>query len=148
LVLRILVLDSLNDNLPGREVDLPRESLGLFRTAAELQRNGNTKLALEKFEQLAKNHPDSIAVLTSLAGLYWETESLELALLKLESVVNLEEDYEPASVAMFHCLWELERFDEAFSEAKRFCKLGYSLSDDGINLRHHHKTQATYLSVL
>jgi len=38
-------------------------------------------------------------------------------------VLQIDTDYERASIGLFHALWSQGRFDDAFEEAKRFVLL-------------------------
>ncbi len=63
--------------------------------------------------------PDSPIILAQLADVEWETGNLNEAVGYFKKAATLRPASETISLGLFHCLWELDRTDEAFDEMRR-----------------------------
>lgn len=72
--------------------------------------------------KLSDELPQSATVAIVLGDTYWDLGELDHALPWFLKAGDLKPSNELASLALFHCLWEMGRTDDAFDEMRRFLK--------------------------
>jgi tetratricopeptide (TPR) repeat protein len=93
----------------------------LFEMGILLRDQGDYEGACRTFSQFIQNYPDDFAgYLLKGSILLYKMNLVDEALICFEKAVELNPKSELASVALFHCLWEKGRTDDAFEEAKRY----------------------------
>lgn len=91
-----------------------------FTAAQKLRERGDFQAAKEILLDLSKKNPKSPAVFCVLGDIYWDMEFREEAIEAFRKAVHLSPKLEGPSLGLFHCLWQLTRYEEAFEEMKRF----------------------------
>lgn len=86
--------------------------------------------ACDLFVQLLEEKPESKIVLGMLSTCYFELEQYELAAKHAQRSVIVSPKSEVASLILFHSLWHIEQYDEAFDEMRRFMTLTSSAAYD------------------
>ncbi|MDQ4120420.1 MAG: tetratricopeptide repeat protein [Acidobacteriota bacterium] len=87
--------------------------------------------AIKILEKLNSDFPDNHAILLMLAGMYHLVDDWENCFIYSQKLVEISPNSERASVMLFHSLWGLKKFDDAFEEARRFVDLnGFSKEYD------------------
>lgn len=86
----------------------------------KLGKLGNTEAAKTALLDWVAKDPISAAVLAILGDRYWDVGPLEEAVKVFKHAVELWPELEAVSLGLFHCLWKLERKNEALDEVKRF----------------------------
>ncbi len=97
-----------------------------YARAYQLQQNGDLIGAAAVLRKLSDELPQSATVAMVLGKTYWDLGELDHALQWFLRAVDLEPSTELASLALFHCLWEMDRTDDAFDEMRRFLRDNYS----------------------
>jgi predicted Zn-dependent protease len=98
-----------------------------FNYAIKLWHNKKTNKALSILKSLEKEFPNQPTILGMIGAIYFSIKDWLNSSIYYEQTIKLSPKSELASIAFFHCLWNQERFDDAFSEASRFMKLtGFS----------------------
>ena len=98
-----------------------------FNRALDLWHEDNFLEALKILKNLSKEFPDQPAILGMIGAIYFSLEDWSNSIIYYRKTVEISPKSELASIAFFHCLWNHEEFDKAFSEANRFTKLnGFS----------------------
>ncbi len=93
----------------------------LFREAANLRDAGQPDQAIAKFEEiLARDPPRRAAILGPMGHIYFTLRNFDKALECYMEVVSLSPNSELGSLGLFHTLWSMGRYNDAFSEGKRF----------------------------
>jgi predicted Zn-dependent protease len=91
-----------------------------FSEAVKFKEAGQLKAAKELLIDLAQQDPKSTAILAVLGDVYWDLEELEEAISTFRRAIEIAPTLEAVSLGLFHCLWKLERREEAMEEIKRF----------------------------
>jgi predicted Zn-dependent protease len=99
----------------------------VFAEAVRLKKQGELLAAKEMLVSLAASSPHSVAVFAVLGDVYMEMGLLGEAISAFRSAVRLAPKLEGVSLALFHCLWKLNRRDEALEEVKRFMSVSDSV---------------------
>lgn len=98
-----------------------------FNDATRLWHDDKPYEAIQILENLYPDFPKQPAILGMLGAIYFSLKNWNTALVYYEKTVELSPKSELASIALFHCFWSQERFDEAIKEANRYTKLnGFS----------------------
>jgi tetratricopeptide (TPR) repeat protein len=92
----------------------------LLNEAVSLRDQGNLPGAKRVLERLLKLFPHEKAVLLVAGLFFWTNGPLTKSRRIFQKATELFPDSGLASISYFHVLWKLERFDDAFEEAKRF----------------------------
>lgn len=98
----------------------------MFQKAIDLRDQKNYSEALkilQDIEDQCLNSPNFFAVSASIC---WELKQLDNSIKNFKEAIKLAPQSELVSLGLFHCLWELKRFDEAFEEMKRFSTISFS----------------------
>ncbi len=83
--------------------------------------------AIKILQKLEKQNPKQPIILGMIAAIYHELKDWTQCLIYSEKAAKFLPNSERFSTMLFHSLWNKERFDEAFEEAKRFINLnGFS----------------------
>ena len=99
----------------------------LFREATLLRDRDELNGARDLLEKaLSLNPPRRAPLLGTLAHVYFLKGDLEKARVCYEEATQLSPKSELGSLGYFHTLWNLELYDEAYQEAKRFLSLSES----------------------
>lgn len=93
-----------------------------YASAYQLRQNGDLHGAASVLRKLSGELPQSLAVALVLGKTYSDLGELDHALPWFLKAVDLKPSTELASLALFHCLWEMDRTDDAFDEMRRFLK--------------------------
>jgi predicted Zn-dependent protease len=91
-----------------------------FHEAVALKEEGDFDSARKILLKLHQDDPASAAILAVLGDVCWELQHLDEAISFFVEAVALKPTSETISLALFHCLWESKRTDDAFNEMKRF----------------------------
>jgi tetratricopeptide (TPR) repeat protein len=93
----------------------------MVQMALDLKNENNYAGAVKVLEELVGERPDS-AVGQGLLGSYYYMflHDGRKALPHLKIAVRLSPKKEKPSLALFHCLWSMDRVEEALEEIKRF----------------------------
>jgi tetratricopeptide (TPR) repeat protein len=91
-----------------------------FQAAVIAKDSGDLKTAREILSLVTFEDSNSSAILAVLADTHWELGDLEAAVDCFRKACKITPTLEAVSLGLFHCLWKLQRFDEAFEEVKRF----------------------------
>lgn len=107
-----------------------------FRTALlkakKLQNKGEISLAMDLLLDLANMYPHCKATFILLGNLYWGKDDLKQAQAYFRKAVELDPQWEIASLALYHTLWSNGLHEEALEEMKRFVQVGNSDEYDRI----------------
>jgi tetratricopeptide (TPR) repeat protein len=103
-----------------------------FMKSVNLYENGDLQGAIEVLERLVESNSNSAKLLATLANTYSEIGRNESALGYFHKAVQIEPQWEDASLGLFHCLWSLEKKEEALDEAKRFTAISSSKEYENI----------------
>lgn len=93
-----------------------------FASAYQLRLSGDSNGAASMLQKLSVELPGSAKVALTLGDTYSDLGELDHALPCFLKAVDLKPSSEIASLALFHCLWKMDRSDEAFEEMRRFMK--------------------------
>ena len=105
---------------------ISQEDKAIFAEANKLKNEDRYFEALELLKQLLPKYPDNFTLLTVAGHVNWELGNLEIAVELFQSAIKGNPDNEAVSLGLFHCLWELDRRDEALKEIRRFMTISYS----------------------
>lgn len=98
-----------------------------FNRALNLWHENKSDEAIRILKKLDKEFPNQPVIVKMIGAIYFSLEDWSNCIIYSEKNVALSPKSEHTSITFFHCLWNQERFDEAFEEAKRFIKLnGFS----------------------
>lgn len=101
-------------------------SKNMFTKAVGLREKGQFRSAIALLEDLSKLEPDNAAVFGTLGHAYWNVCDYDKACAAFRSAIEEEPLSEAYSLGLFHCLWALEKHDDAFEEIKRFTNFTHS----------------------
>ena len=107
-----------------RSLDDPERKL--FDQAVAMKIAGDLDGAIAIFRQLDEKKPNCALYKAQLGNASWSKQDIEAALRYFREAIRLAPSWEPASLGLFHVLWENDRKDEAFEEIKRFQTVSYS----------------------
>ena len=106
----------------------------LLKQAVLLRDHGNLQASLKILQRLLKMYPEDKAVLLVAGVYFWDYGPLADAEQTFRVATRLFPESGLASTSLFLVLWNLERFDNAFEEAKRFLsEYDYDLYLDILN---------------
>lgn len=112
-----------------------------FEAALQARDEGRLDEADRRLLELGNENPEDLAIALVRAGVLFKMEKFNEAWDLFGGIVRSRPDTELASRGLFHSLWKLGRYDEAFEEMKRFLSIADSegylelLSDLKQNLR-------------
>lgn len=92
-----------------------------FDEAIKASTSDRLRLAISTLKKLAREHPNQGPLHWYLgAVLHYQADKPGQALQHFQRAVELNPKSARASKGLFHCLWDLDRVDEALREIKRF----------------------------
>ena len=94
--------------------------------ATQLANDGDFEAALELIERTKENAPSDPRVLRTLAGTLFRAQKYEEGVRAAQHATQVTPDSEISSLSLFHCLWNLDRQEEAKAEAARFLSVSSS----------------------
>ncbi len=97
-----------------------------FSKAKELSRKNDLVGTLRIMQDLVQASPNSFIFRAALANTLWNLGDTEKALPEFHKAGVLDPLNEAVSLSIFHCLWGLNRNEEAFDEMKRFLAISDS----------------------
>lgn len=128
---RTLRESSTLDELLRRRPDVGRR----LDEAIAASNSGQVTKSLAILKELVDEHPDQGPLQWYLAGtLQYRASDPAAALPHYQRAVALHPRTERASKGLFHCLWDLDRIDEALGEIKRFQQLTHWKCKDYIEI--------------
>ena len=92
----------------------------MFSQAVSLKEQGDMIAAKDVLISLVELDPESTAAVLILGDVYQSLNRREDAIDAFRQAIELSPMLEAASLALFHCLWESGKRDEAMEELKRF----------------------------
>src|SRR5437762_954500 len=98
----------------------------LFSEAVQMKEKGELESSKQILFDLAQRDPESPAILAVLGDVCWDMRLLDEAVTAFQRAIELRPRVEGLSLALFHCLWELGRREEALEETKRFMSISDS----------------------
>jgi predicted Zn-dependent protease len=101
-----------------------------LRTVTEHANTGSFEQALALAMPLLDSHPNDARVLGVSAGVLWRAGRLEEAVGLFARAASASPKSELASLGLFHCLWGLNRPEEAKAEVARFLSIASSREYD------------------
>ncbi|HYP49439.1 MAG TPA: hypothetical protein VEQ34_00755, partial [Pyrinomonadaceae bacterium] len=78
---------------------------------------------IQILKNLDKKFPNQAAILGVIGGIYFSLRDWENSYIYYKKTAKLAPKSETASIALFHCLFELEKYDESLDEIKRFISI-------------------------
>lgn len=100
----------------------------VFDDAVEHKKRGELQKSKEILQELSRQNPETASILAVLGDVYWDLKEIEEAVGCFRKATLIKPLSETVSLALFHCLWNLGRRNEALDEAKRY--LNHSDSSD------------------
>jgi len=97
-----------------------------FSEAQERSKSNDLPGTLEALKSLVLQRPDSAMFSATYANTLKESGDLEGALHYFRRAVVIEPTKELYSLGLFHCLWRLEKREEALAEMRRFVSIAES----------------------
>ena len=97
-----------------------------FAKAKALSRRHDIPGVIKVMEELSVSYPDNAKIRAILANAYWDSADVSSSEREFRKAVELAPTLQIASLGLFHCLWDLNRRDEALAEMKRFMALADS----------------------
>ncbi|MEP1535139.1 MAG: hypothetical protein ABJZ56_20030 [Paracoccaceae bacterium] len=94
-----------------------------FEKAKEFSREGNLVGQLNIMEELVMSNPRSALFRAVLANTFWDLGNIVKAEGEFRHAIQLSPKSEKFSLALFHCLWEQNKKNDAFEERERFTSL-------------------------
>lgn len=105
--------------LPDLTSELERD----VDAAIDAWQSGLVSEAIAALSELARAHPEAPQV-HGLLGMYlWDNDQAGLGLPFLRRAVALAPDFEMASIALFHALYDIGAEEEAVAELQRFLEV-------------------------
>jgi predicted Zn-dependent protease len=93
----------------------------LFAEGIRLKRAGKPEEAAKRLEKAVSEFPDVVPLLGYLGGVYLhDLDQPAQSLPIYQRATQLRPKSKPASLGVFHSLWDLGRVDEALAEIKRY----------------------------
>lgn len=99
---------------------MKQELKDAFLRVKSLRDSGQLDIARKLLIALSKHDPKSPAIFSVMGDVCWEMGLQAEAANAFGRAISLAPTLEAASLGLFHCLWELGRYDEALREVKRF----------------------------
>jgi len=97
-----------------------------YEKALELRDAGKFQETFNILEPLLTKYSQNAGLIIIAADMSYELGNIEKAIELFKQTVSLKPKSETASLGLFHSLWKMKRFDEAFEEMKRFMSVSYS----------------------
>ena len=98
----------------------------LLDDAIAANRLGNRANAVKILKRLIVQDPSSAAANGYLAGIYFDQSKFSDAEMLFRNSTLLSRKSEMASLGLFHSLWNLSRYSEAFAEMRRYLTVSES----------------------
>lgn len=101
----------------------------LYNDALALYKDGKHEQAVNLFEQITNQAPNIPHSFFQLGTIAWDHEQLKKAYQYFVKASKLLPESSLASLCVFHVLWELEEYESALNELKRFRNTGVKCKD-------------------
>ena len=111
---------------------LSKKDRALYKKAQDYSKSGKNTEVLGIMEKLVKSNPDSGIFHAILANIYMNLGFTSDGERGFKKAVQISPRSEKISLGLFHCLWQLDKNDEAFEEMKRFSKVSFSQENKNI----------------
>ncbi|MEO8164056.1 MAG: hypothetical protein ABI619_01540 [Betaproteobacteria bacterium] len=96
----------------------------LLREAVSARDRGDLCHAETILQQIQAEHQESSTYFAILGHVKWNLDKLDEAIVAFRRATTLAPTEEIVSIALFHCLWECDDTDAAFTEARRYVTAG------------------------
>lgn len=97
-----------------------------FEEALRVRDEGRFLEAEQMLSELAKEDPGNLAITLARAGVLFKMNNFSEAAQLFGDIIRSQPSTELASRGLFHSLWKMGRYDEAFEEMKRFLSMADS----------------------
>ena len=101
----------------------------LFNKALILRDKGEYEEAIDLLHKIILEHPDFSFAYGHLGEILWKQGNLQEANHYFLKASELMPESSLASLCVFHTLWEMEKYEPALLEIKRFKKIGRKSKD-------------------
>lgn len=91
-----------------------------YARALSLRAQNKLHEALDVLNEVYREGHRSFRLLVLLGECSWEVDETAEAIAHFRAAIDVDPESEAVSLGLFHCLWEMGRSDDAFSEMKRF----------------------------